>query len=324
MTERGARTGDRSPIEGMFVQPISYRGRTLAAVTRERFFLADELERRPPEDPLVNFVIGMCVYAHQIANQRLPGPYTDTDARAYARACLIPAELLERPDLPLARAAAALKLPLEELQAAVADRGQPADGANASRRRWRAAWAARRARRCARAWLAGLVVLTAALAVASGPAGALPPTPPGPVRSERALTKLTVAPDGSQAGYARAKFGDGWAQTGDRCDTRERVLARDGTNVRTDTQCHPVSGRWTSAYDGKFITKASGLGIDHIVPLADAWRSGAAHWTATKRKAFANDLTDPQLVAVSAASNRSKDDSGLDERKPPRHAIWCL
>lgn len=31
-----------------------------------------------------------------VANGVLPGPYSDDDARIYARACLIPAELLER------------------------------------------------------------------------------------------------------------------------------------------------------------------------------------------------------------------------------------
>lgn len=50
-----------------------------------------------------------------------------------------------------------------------------------------------------------------------------------------------------------------------------------------------------------------------MVPLANAWRSGASAWTAGRRKEFANDLTRPQLVAVSAATNRSKGDQGPDE-----------
>ena len=48
----------------------------------------------------------------------LPGPYTDADARRYARAALIPAELLERPTLDARRTAAALGVPADELQAA--------------------------------------------------------------------------------------------------------------------------------------------------------------------------------------------------------------
>jgi hypothetical protein len=79
----------------MDLQPITYRGRTLAACTRNRMFLADELDAHP-ESPLTEFVIAMCLYAGAVLNGVLPGPYRDRDARAYARACLVPAEVLER------------------------------------------------------------------------------------------------------------------------------------------------------------------------------------------------------------------------------------
>jgi hypothetical protein len=46
-----------------------------------------------------------------------------------------------------------------------------------------------------------------------------------------------------------------------------------------------------------------------MVPLAEAWRSGAWKWTAAQRQAFANDLENSEaLIAVSAATNRSKGD----------------
>ncbi|WP_371129724.1 DUF1524 domain-containing protein [Streptomyces sp. 2231.1] len=61
------------------------------------------------------------------------------------------------------------------------------------------------------------------------------------------------------------------------------------------------------AYDGKILTASGQLDIDHIVPLANGWRSGADEWTTAKRRQFANDLTDPQLIAVSASSNRLPD-----------------
>lgn len=85
-----------------------------------------------------------------------------------------------------------------------------------------------------------------------------------------------------------------------------------------------ITGTWTSLYDGVVVTVARELDIDKVVPLAHAWRSGAKTWTKNRRRAFANDLRDPQLIAVSAHSNRSKGDQAPDEWKPPRRTIWCL
>jgi hypothetical protein len=104
------------------VQPITYRGRTVAACTHERFFLADYLERRAPDDPERVFVTMMCAYAGDVVSGVLPGAYVDTNARRYARAALIPGELLERPALDVERAAAALGVPVDEMLIAVAER----------------------------------------------------------------------------------------------------------------------------------------------------------------------------------------------------------
>jgi hypothetical protein len=100
------------------VQPITYRGRIVAAAARSRFLLADELDQRPVGDPERTFVIFMCAHAGDVARGELPGPYTEDDARRYARACLIPVELLDRPELDVDRAAVALRVPADELQAA--------------------------------------------------------------------------------------------------------------------------------------------------------------------------------------------------------------
>ena len=74
------------------------------------------------------------------------------------------------------------------------------------------------------------------------------------------------------------------------------MLQRDGKQVTTGLGCRITSGRWRSVYDAKVIRSASKLDIDHIVPLAEAWRSGASTWTKQRRVRFANDLTDPQLI----------------------------
>lgn len=148
---------------------------------------------------------------------------------------------------------------------------------------------------------------------------------PGLVTAAEARTRLAalkVAPPGTMAGYSRDKFTH-WAQQGDKCDTRETVLERDGTGVRRDAECRAVSGSWKSLYDGAAVTDAAKMDIDHIVPLAEGWRSGAARWDAARRKAFANDLTHPQLLAVTAASNRAKGDQSPDLWQPPDRSSWC-
>ncbi len=152
-------------------------------------------------------------------------------------------------------------------------------------------------------------------------AGTLPGMPTAP-QAQQALTGLKVAPHGSMSGYSRAKFPH-WASQGESCDTRETVLERDGADVQRNDECRAVAGKWVSVYDGKTFTDASDLDIDHMVPLANAWRSGASGWTQEQRRAFANDLTHPQLIAVSAKSNRSKGDQGPDEWQPPAKTYWC-
>jgi hypothetical protein len=100
----------------MMLQPITYRGRTVAAATPRRFFLSDELHDRPPGDPEMVFVCFMCCYARELLTGRLSGAYSEQDARRFAQAALIPEELLERDRLDIPHAAAALGLPTEELQ----------------------------------------------------------------------------------------------------------------------------------------------------------------------------------------------------------------
>ncbi|RKT03042.1 uncharacterized protein DUF1524 [Streptomyces sp. 3211.6] len=161
------------------------------------------------------------------------------------------------------------------------------------------------------------------------PAGDAKPAPgdvlPGMVGAAVARAQLAALPTGrpgTMAGYSRDKFTH-WAEQGDKCDTREVVLQRDGKDVARDFECRAVKGSWKSLYDGVTVNEASKLDIDHMVPLAEAWRSGAAAWDAAKRKAFANDLTRPQLLAVSAASNRSKGDQSPDLWQPSDKSSWC-
>ncbi|MFI1971958.1 HNH endonuclease family protein [Streptomyces cinnamoneus] len=173
--------------------------------------------------------------------------------------------------------------------------------------------------------LSALAALATVPASASAPASPtrrdLPEPPPADVARDE-LAGLTVEAPHSMDGYSRAKFPH-WIQQGNNCDTRETVLARDGRNVTADVQCRAVAGSWTSVYDGKQVDDARQLDIDHVVPLANAWRSGADKWDTPTRRKFANDLVDPQLVAVSATSNRQKGDQGPDQWKPPLSSYHC-
>lgn len=136
-----------------------------------------------------------------------------------------------------------------------------------------------------------------------------------------ALAKLKVAPAGSMKGYSRALFPH-WRKTGSNCDVRDSVLKRDGKQVKT-SGCNVVAGTWTSGYDGLILNSPTKVDIDHLVPLANAWRSGAASWTTAKREDFANDLDHPQLVAVSATSNRAKGDQDPSTWRPKETGMWC-
>ncbi len=148
------------------------------------------------------------------------------------------------------------------------------------------------------------------------------PTPVSASTARTYLSELTVKAEGSSSGYSRDKFPHWITQSG-ACNTREVVLKRDGTNVSQDSSCAPTGGSWYSEYDGATWTAASDLDIDHMVPLAEAWRSGASSWTTAQRQAYANDLTRPQLIAVTDNVNQSKGDKDPASWMPPRAAYKC-
>lgn len=111
---------------------------------------------------------------------------------------------------------------------------------------------------------------------------------------------------------------------GDCRDTRQEILARDSQGpVRWDAAgCTVVAGRWTDPYTGDVFTDPGELDIDHLVPLAEAHRSGADRWPAHRRAAFANDAGN--LLAVSASANRSKSDGDPLAWMPPAWSVRCI
>src|SRR3569833_822455 len=149
---------------------------------------------------------------------------------------------------------------------------------------------------------------------------AAPPIAPGAAKAQ--LAQLKVAVRGTMDGYSREKFPH-WDKVDGACDTREQVLKRDGKDVTTNADCAPKSGTWVSEYDGETWKKASDVDIDHMVPLGQAWVSGAKSWTQERREQFANDLVRPQLHAVTDNLNEQKSDKTPDQWKPPLVSYWC-
>ncbi|MGW0312149.1 HNH endonuclease family protein [Streptomyces flavidovirens] len=186
------------------------------------------------------------------------------------------------------------------------------------------------ARRASRRAVRRIAVLTASAALTgtsilltAPTAQASPPTPVSAATARTYLGQLTERAEGSSTGYSRDKFPHWITQSG-ACNTREVVLKRDGTNVQQDSSCAAVSGSWYSEYDGATWTAASDLDIDHVVALAEAWRSGASGWTTAQRQSFANDLSRPQLIAVTDNVNQAKSDLDPAEWLPPRTAYRCM
>lgn len=106
-------------------------------------------------------------------------------------------------------------------------------------------------------------------------------------------------------------------------DTRAEVLIRDTKaeiKFKRNKPCNVTYGRWVCPYTGKVIVKASELDIDHIVPLAHAYRTGGADWSRKKKGQFANDMDN--LLPVDKSINREKGDKGPDEWRPPRKEFW--
>lgn len=152
----------------------------------------------------------------------------------------------------------------------------------------------------------------------------------GPVSYKDATTALNTlkVADEVRTGYKRTLFKH-WitisraGQLG--CDSRKSVIIDEAIVKPTvGKDCALTGGKWLSIYDNVEITDAGKLDVDHMVPLAEAWDSGASSWTDLKRQQYANDMTDPRhLIAVTGSSNRSKSDQDPADWVPTNKAYTC-
>jgi hypothetical protein len=160
--------------------------------------------------------------------------------------------------------------------------------------------------------------LTLAFVLTFGLQATPAPSVASSVSAKSLLTKIPVRAEYDGLDYRRELFKHWVDSDKDGCDTRSEVLIEESkTRAKLGRSCSITSGSWLSVYDKKRITNSKELDIDHFVPLAEAWRSGAWSWSPKTREAFANDLGyGLSLVAVTASSNRSKADQDPENWLP--------
>lgn len=145
-----------------------------------------------------------------------------------------------------------------------------------------------------------------------------------PTSLQELILQLPLAAEVSE-GYDRDLFRHWIDADGDGCNTRKEVLIAEAKVKPTVSGgCELSGGQWYSPYDKVTTNNPSDFDIDHLVPLNEAWQSGAHAWSSTKRKEFANDLGFAKsLIAVTASSNRSKSDRDPPNWIPRNYDYLC-
>ena len=114
---------------------------------------------------------------------------------------------------------------------------------------------------------------------------------------------------------------------GDCQDARQEALIAESLSAvvyEAGNACRVESGNWFGLYTGESFTDPSSLDVDHMVPLANAHRSGGWAWSKERKAEYANDLSYANhLIAVQSSANRQKGSKGPEEWKPPRREYWC-
>jgi len=129
-------------------------------------------------------------------------------------------------------------------------------------------------------------------------------------------------------------------RTRNNCNVRDTVLRAQALTAQQSppvalagtgsAPCPVTQGSWELPYDWNVMSPTtpqissvlSNIQIDHIVPKANAWETGAQDWPVLYPNGtqmlidFTNDLGGPELLAVSQGSNGSKQDSPPQDWMP--------
>lgn len=142
--------------------------------------------------------------------------------------------------------------------------------------------------------------------------------------------KHSGAPPLSPENYNRKKHFGSWIHdpNDNTCmNTRAQILARDSSvavTMKPNNHCIVDTGQWEDPYSGVVRTSAREMQIDHVVPLKNAFISGAWSWKTEKRCLYANFMANHfHLIAVDGHENMAKGDSAPDQYLPPSKKYIC-
>ncbi len=162
------------------------------------------------------------------------------------------------------------------------------------------------------------------------PTPAPPVSPPVPTRADgrEPAPRLTLSPIPADLPDYDRKDWKHWTDADQDCqNTRAEVLIAESAapvTFRRTRGCTVDTGQWLDPFTGTTFTEAGDLDVDHLVPLANAHRSGGWKWNAARKREFANSLAyDNHLIAVSASANRAKGAKGPEAWQPPNSDHHC-
>lgn len=140
------------------------------------------------------------------------------------------------------------------------------------------------------------------------------------------LAAVSACPAGAdeQERYERKQWPHWIDADGDCQNTRHELLVAMSlgpVRFKGRRPCKVARGLWRDAYTGELVANPDKLDVDHLVPLAEAYRSGGSRWTLSERRAFANDLDN--LVLTRRALNRKKGDRDPAGWLPPNTELRC-
>lgn len=115
-----------------------------------------------------------------------------------------------------------------------------------------------------------------------------------------------VAPAASLDSFSPSAF-EFWSDDDGNCRNTQaelQLLSSQQPATLDGSGCKVIAGQWQDPYNGQQLHLAHELFTDHLVPLAWAWQRGARLWTPQKRRAFANDESNLQVISLSSAEHK--------------------